>query len=120
SWVRPDCLPAVASRRVREPVARGSMPYSAVTQPWPLPRSQPGTLVSTEAVHRTLVLPKATRQEPSAFMATLRSRVTARISEGCRPDGRIMIPVVLGVNRLLTLIGAAHKRRALGGWGGRA
>ena len=30
STVRPDCLPAEASRRVRSEVARGSMPYSAV------------------------------------------------------------------------------------------
>ena len=33
SWVRPPCLPAAASRCMRLPVARGSMPYSAVTQP---------------------------------------------------------------------------------------
>ena len=33
SCVRPPCLPAAASRRVRSWVARGSMPYSAVTQP---------------------------------------------------------------------------------------
>jgi hypothetical protein len=35
SSVLPDCLPAEASRRVRSFVARGSMPYSAVTQPRP-------------------------------------------------------------------------------------
>ena len=58
SWVRPDCLPPAASRRPRVWVARGSMPYSAVTQPRPLPRSQAGRLVSTEAVHSTRVSPK--------------------------------------------------------------
>ena len=35
SCVRPDCLPRAASRSPRVWVARGSMPYSAVTQPWP-------------------------------------------------------------------------------------
>ena len=38
SWVRPLCLPRAASRAMRVCVARGSMPYSAVIQPWPLPR----------------------------------------------------------------------------------
>src|ERR1700745_49559 len=41
STVRPPCLPAAASRRVRSSVARGSMPYSAVTQPRAL-RLEPG------------------------------------------------------------------------------
>src|SRR5690606_22399935 len=111
----PVCLPAVASRRVRLPVARGSMPYSAVTQPWPLPRSQPGRLVSTEAVTSTLVLPKETRQEPSAFWATWRWKVTARIWLGSRPEGRIGNPLEIIVNRLLTLAGPPHKPRELGG-----
>ena len=66
SWVRPDCLPCAASRRPRVWVARGSMPYSAVTQPWPRPRRNGGTLSSTLAVTRTLVWPKVTRHEPSA------------------------------------------------------
>ena len=35
--MRPDCLPIAASRLVRPPVARGSMPYSAVTHPNPVP-----------------------------------------------------------------------------------
>ena len=39
--MRPDCLPLAASRLPRVWVARGSMPYSAVTQPWPL-AAQPG------------------------------------------------------------------------------
>ena len=66
SCVRPDGLPDVTSRRVRSWVARGSMAYSAVTQPLPLPRSQMGPRSSSEAVHSTRVSPKATRQEPSA------------------------------------------------------
>jgi len=35
SCVRPLCFPLAASRSVRVPVARGSIPYSAVTQPFP-------------------------------------------------------------------------------------
>jgi hypothetical protein len=42
------------------------MPYSAVTQPSPLPRLCGGTRSSTEAVHSTWVAPKATSTEPSA------------------------------------------------------
>ena len=34
-------------------------------------------------------MPKVTRHEPSAFWATLRSMVTARIWSGARPEGRI-------------------------------
>jgi hypothetical protein len=37
SCVRPLCLPLAASRSLRVWVARGSMPYSAVTQPSPSP-----------------------------------------------------------------------------------
>ncbi len=42
SWVRPLCLPFAASRAWRVWVERGSIPYSAVTQPWPLPRRNGG------------------------------------------------------------------------------
>ena len=58
SCVRPLCLPRAASRSLRVWVARGSMPYSAVSQPSPLPRLCGGTLSSTEAVHSTWVSPK--------------------------------------------------------------
>jgi hypothetical protein len=64
SWVRP---PGPArSRAVRSWVARGSMAYSAVSQPRPLPRRQGGTDSTTLAVHMTRVAPKRTRHEPSA------------------------------------------------------
>ncbi len=55
SCVRPVCLPRAASRSLRVCVARGSMPYSAVTQPSPLPLLVRRHLLSTEAVHSTLV-----------------------------------------------------------------
>src|SRR3954471_11953979 len=61
------------------------MAYSAVSQPSPLPRRQPGTPSSTEAVQRTRVAPKLIRQEPSAYGATPRSKLTTRRSDGRRP-----------------------------------
>ncbi len=51
---------------MRSPVERGSMPYSAVTQPLPELRIQPGTFSSRLAVQSTCVSPNFTRQEPSA------------------------------------------------------
>ena len=52
SWVRPPG--PFRSREVRSTVARGSMAYSAVTQPSPLPFLKPGTPASTDggAVHQ--------------------------------------------------------------------
>ena len=69
SWVRPDCLPAAASRRMRSWVERGSMPYSAVTQPLPEPLRKGGAFSSRLAVTSTWVSPNLTRQEPSAWRA---------------------------------------------------
>ena len=59
-------------------VARGSMPYSAVTQPRPWPFSHGGRRSSSVAVTSTWVSPNFTRQEPSAYLTTPRSRVTGR------------------------------------------
>src|SRR5579862_5146448 len=93
SWVRPLWAPRVASRLPRVPVARGSMPYSAVTQPRPLLRRNGGTEFSTDAVQSTWVSPNLTRQEPSAYLFTPGSRKTGRISSAARPWARMsMIP----------------------------
>ncbi len=43
SWVRPPMRPFTLSRSLRSFVARGSIAYSAVTQPRPLPCSHRGT-----------------------------------------------------------------------------
>ncbi len=48
-----------------------------------------GTRSSRLAVHKTWVSPNRTRQEPSAYLAKPGSRLTARISSGRRPDGRM-------------------------------
>ncbi len=66
--VRPPTLPCEASRVVRVLVARGSMPYSAVTQPLPVPRRNGGTRSSTEAVQITFVWPTSMSTEPSAWV----------------------------------------------------
>src|SRR5690348_5688627 len=87
--VRPPWPPRAASRCVRSVVARGNMPYSAVTQPWPLPRSHGGTRSSTLAVHNTRVSPKLTSTEPSAWRVKWRWIVTARSWSGARPEGRV-------------------------------
>ena len=89
SWVRPDCLPLAASRRMRSWVERGSMPYSAVTQPLPVPFRKGGAFSSRLAVTSTWVSPNFTRQEPSAWRAKPGVRLTARIWSGARFEGRM-------------------------------
>ena len=88
SWVRPPILPRSLSLGVRVTVERGSMEYSAVTQPRPELRSQPGTPCSTVALVRTRVLPSETRTEPSAVWTKLGSSVSGRSWLGGRPPGR--------------------------------
>src|ERR1017187_5054049 len=68
SCVRPEGRPLVTSRGVRLAVARGSMEYSAVTQPFPLLRRNGGTVSSTVAAHSTWVFPTLINAEPSAVM----------------------------------------------------
>ena len=68
SCVRPPTRPDDASRCVRVVVARGSIPYSAVTQPLPELRRNGGTRSSTLAVQITFVLPDSTRTDPSAWI----------------------------------------------------
>jgi hypothetical protein len=66
SCVRPPTRPALDSRWLRSVPARGSMLYSAVTQPPPLPRIQPGTRSSIVAAQMTRVSPTRMRTDPSA------------------------------------------------------
>ena len=55
--MRPSGLPREMARGVRSPVEAGSIEYSAVIHPRPLPYSQRGTPSSTVAVHSTIVFP---------------------------------------------------------------
>ena len=86
-WIstpRPSCLPRLMSRAFRSPVDAGSIAYSPVTQPRPLPSIQRGTLSFTEAVQITRVSPCEIRADPSAVRTKPRSIVTGRRSAGAR------------------------------------
>ena len=79
SCVRPPILPLTDSRSVRSAVARGSIAYSAVTQPRPESRRQRGTPSVNVAVHMTRVLPLQMSTEPSGTSVQWRWIVTGRI-----------------------------------------
>src|SRR5688500_4097368 len=76
SWVRPPNW--LRSRAVLVRVARGSIAYSAVIHPSPLPFLQAGTVSSTDAAHSTRVSPNEMRHDPSAYGTAPRSSVTVR------------------------------------------
>ena len=64
--MRPPSRPLTDSRSPRVFVARGSIAYSAVTQPRPLPRRQRGSSSATLAAQSTRVAPNSTSTDPSA------------------------------------------------------
>mmetsp|Transcript_5509 Transcript_5509/g.9853 ORF Transcript_5509/g.9853 Transcript_5509/m.9853 type:complete len:522 (+) Transcript_5509:215-1780(+) len=105
SCVRPLCLPLAASRSPRVWVARGSMPYSAVTQPSPEPRLCGGTRSSTEAVQSTRVAPNSISTEPSACTVKPRVMRTGRSWLAARPALRVKVWVMLKDG--LAAVGAA-------------
>ena len=78
SCVRPPILPRTDSRSFRVRVARGSIEYSAVTQPRPLPLRQRGTPCCTDAEQSTVVSPKLISAEPSAYFCQWRVMLTGR------------------------------------------
>src|SRR6478736_7690645 len=88
SWVRPPMRPLTDSREFRVLVARGSIAYSAVTQPRPLPLRQRGTPSVRLAAHSTRVAPNSTSTEPSAWSSHPRVIVTGRSWSGVRPSER--------------------------------
>src|SRR6185312_14551138 len=90
SCVRPLGRPLETSRGVRVDVARGSMEYSAVTQPLPVLRRNGGTEVSTLAAQSTCVLPTVISAEPSAVFRYPVAISMGRISSCCLPSGRIL------------------------------
>src|SRR5450830_934161 len=88
SWVRPPMRPLTDSRSLRVFVARGSIAYSEVTQPWPEPLRQRGTPSVNDAAHSTRVPPNSTSTLPSAVSSQPRVIVTGRSSSGRRPSAR--------------------------------
>src|SRR5579863_2998755 len=89
SCVRPLGRPFATSRVVRVAVARGSIEYSAVTQPLPVLRRNAGTEDSTLAAQSTCVFPTVISAEPSAVFKYPVAISTGRNSSGFRPSGRI-------------------------------
>jgi hypothetical protein len=69
---------------LREPVEAGSMPYSAVTQPRPVPDIQRGTPGSTLAVQITCVAPILISAEPVAGGTKSPMQETGRAWSGAR------------------------------------
>src|SRR3954454_12334276 len=104
SWVRPPMRPFTDSRSLRVWVARGSIEYSAVTQPRPEPFRQRGTPSVTLAAHSTRVRPNSTSTEPSAWSSQLRLMVTGRSWSAARPSGRV-------THRRVMARGSATSRR---------
>ena len=78
---------------MRECVAPGNIPYSAVTQPEPLPFSQGGQRSSTLAVQITRVSPKAINVEPAACLVYCRVIETGRNWSTCLPLGRMVFRI---------------------------
>ena len=76
-------------------VEAGSIAYSAVTHPWPLPFRKGGTASSTLAVQITRVFPVAIRQLPQAVRTKSVSMVTGRFSSGRLPSPRMFRPSLL-------------------------
>src|SRR5690242_13845243 len=89
SCVRPPMRPLTDSRSLRVCVARGSIAYSAVTQPSPEPLRQRGTPSVTLAAHSTRVRPNSTSTDPSAWSSHWRVMVTGRSWSAVRPSGRV-------------------------------
>src|SRR5690625_4278121 len=98
SWVRPPTRPLTDSRSLRVFVERGSIAYSAVTQPWPEPLRQRGTPSVNDAAHSTRVDPNSTRTLPSAWSNQPRVNRTSRSSSGARPSARgtMVLALVIG------------------------
>ncbi len=76
---------------MRDPVDRGSIPYSPVTQPSPLPRRKEGIFSSTLAVQITFVSPHSIRTEPSAW----------RVKAGVRRTGRATFQDLLSASETI-------------------
>ena len=66
SWVRPPGRPRFTSRGARSDVEAGSIEYSPVTHPSPVPRFQRGASSATLAAQSTRVLPIENSTDPAA------------------------------------------------------
>ena len=92
STLRPSFL--IPSRFFRSVVEAGSIAYSAVTHPCPLPFRNGGTASSTLAVQITRVFPVAIRQLPYAVRTKSVSMETGRFSSGLLPSRRSKVSLI--------------------------
>ena len=90
SCVRPSARPEADSRGLRVGVLAGSMAYSAVSQPAPLPARNGGTFSSMLAAQSTAVSPARMSAEPGANFMQPISTVTRRNSSARRPSLRAL------------------------------
>ena len=89
SWVLPDGRPLATSLRTRSSVDLGSIAYSAVTHPMPLPLRQRGTPGDTVAVQMTCVSPISINADPSALGMNPGVIFTGRVCSAVRPSARV-------------------------------
>ena len=90
SALRGESFSLAMSRLLRSRLARGSMEYSAVTQPVPS-GTWGGTRSSTLAQQRTMVLPHWMRQLPSANFTKSGVILIGRSSSNARPSCLVMV-----------------------------
>ena len=86
--MRPPTRPFTDSRSLRVCVAEGSIAYSAVSQPSPLPWRQRGTPSVTLAAHSTVVCPNETSTDPAGCCWNPRRMLISRSSSSALPSLR--------------------------------
>ena len=111
--MRPPIRPLTDSRSDAGVRARGSIAYSAVTQPEPLPLRHRGTPSVNDAAHSTRVRPNSTSTDPSAWSSQPRVIVTGRSSSAERPSTRVPVRRVEDMRRTLT--SASHTSTTMPG-----
>ena len=94
SCVRP--FGPLVSLLIRSGDEPGSIEYSAVTHPVPVPRIQRGTSSSIEAVHRTRVFPNSTKIDPSAMVVKSRVKLISLNASTFLPSVRPISLLYLG------------------------
>src|SRR3972149_2764093 len=100
SWVLPPSLPETASRIILFFDDLGSIAYSAVSQPFPVPARKGGTLSSTVAAQMTFVSPISIRTEPSANLRYSLVILTGRSSSVFLPSVLLCLAADLNIPSL--------------------
>src|ERR1700687_1096075 len=101
SCVRPPTRPRAASRAMRVGLDPGSIPYSAVTHPFPVLRRNGGTSSSTVAVQMTRVSPISISTAPGACRMKPGTIFMGRSCVAVRRSIRIRAPCLPGFITIL-------------------